>query len=613
MKSAKNKSHRFQTEAQFGLLAVILVLLCLNFFSNYIIYQSRSQQSDAALTRFIAAARETSRSVSPDIIAKLSNKSRDRLLVRYGLSSITLLGSRPEATDVMGRRDWFKSFVRQLPPHQVSKLAARILSAEFSTLTRGEGDEYFYVYPLSSARGKNLIILSARIPHLANLTDASDSILYAVVISIIAVVILSLVLSRIIAAPFHKLKKEAIKAGRRIESEGDDIETVLADYRAMIDEMGTKERQLKELNLRLTRQADRLYRFNEDILRSIDSGIITVDNSGKIISVNRAAETMFDLINKELMDTKAGELATIPVELLAMLKMAWKEGRATSYTELQVKRGHSRMILLGAVCSVVRDENGDMQGASLVVNDVTEMSALRTELGIKSRLSALGEMAGGLAHQLRNSLGAISGYARLAEKKLGHSDRSAESLAALSEEIREAEELVRRFMSFAQPLAPMVEKMNLAELLKDLIKSLELKPEYKNISIFCRFDEEIVLDADPLLIKQALGNILDNAVAACESGGAIHVTTSCDGQMAQVKIADDGTGIPVDSLEKIFTPFYSSSPSGTGLGLPLASRIIDMHKGRISVESTEKIGSTFRINLPVSAVLQSAKDRLAVS
>ncbi|MGH8016655.1 MAG: sensor histidine kinase, partial [Candidatus Zixiibacteriota bacterium] len=113
-------------------------------------------------------------------------------------------------------------------------------------------------------------------------------------------------------------------------------------------------------------------------------------------------------------------------------------------------------------------------------------------------------------------------------------------------------------------------------------------------------ERPMIHNVDPFLLKQALNNILDNAVSACNGRqGEVVIKLKSTGSNIQISVSDNGTGIPEDQIDKVFTPFFSSKPSGTGLGLPLASKIIDLHGGHITVESKVGVGTTFRIHLPV--------------
>jgi signal transduction histidine kinase len=232
---------------------------------------------------------------------------------------------------------------------------------------------------------------------------------------------------------------------------------------------------------------------------------------------------------------------------------------------------------------------------------------LRNELEAKNRLAALGEMSGGLAHQLRNSIGSIVGFCNLLKKQLAKDQLESGYFEELFSEVKETESLVKKFLGFARPLEYQPEETDLVGLVKDTVTAynqIGSKSEFEiNHSIkFTGQEKSILHQADSLLLKQAINNLIDNAISACpDKNGVIEVAVEQNESSIVILVSDNGRGIPEEDLDKIFTPFFSTKPSGTGLGLPLAGKIIDLHGGHISIESTVGIGTTFRIHFPIKA------------
>jgi len=226
----------------------------------------------------------------------------------------------------------------------------------------------------------------------------------------------------------------------------------------------------------------------------------------------------------------------------------------------------------------------------------------------------LGEMAGGLAHQLRNSMGAITGYCALLKKRLRKSGLEIGSIEALIQETAEAEKLVERFLQFARPLAFKPEPASVNELVAQVVSTFEARPDCRQAEFVVRQTDDFTIGLDPLLMKQALTNIVENAFNAYENRkgrveirvGQVSLIPANNWQESgtsalqlQIEVEDFGCGIAEDDLDKIFTPFFSCRPSGTGLGLPLARKIVDLHLGSLSVESQLGKGTTFTISLPI--------------
>jgi len=229
------------------------------------------------------------------------------------------------------------------------------------------------------------------------------------------------------------------------------------------------------------------------------------------------------------------------------------------------------------------------------------------ERELNRRMELLGEMSGGLAHQLRNSIAAIIGFGRMIQKKAYGQDIVQHNIEYLLKESREAEELVARFLDFARPLQLSSSEFEINDLIANIVSSTSKKFNNVNIVSESLTGQPIYIYADYLLLKQAVSNLIDNACKAFNDiEGSIRIKINASGRMLKLLIMDNGPGIPDEYQDKIFTPFFSGSPSGTGLGLPLTQKIITLHKGRLTFESTPGIGTTFIITLPKAIVEKKA-------
>jgi len=233
---------------------------------------------------------------------------------------------------------------------------------------------------------------------------------------------------------------------------------------------------------------------------------------------------------------------------------------------------------------------------------MTELKKLQNDLETNRRLAALGEMTAGLAHQLRNSLAAISGFCQLLQKKSTDHPALNEIAGSIRGEANTSETMISRFLTFARPLSLVEETLNLKQLLTECTRKFSVEIESKDISLTvdCA-GEEITVSGDRLLLKEVLCNVLDNAVQAAGRGGEICVRVEMAQSSVVVTITDDGPGIPEALRGKLFTPFVSSKPSGTGLGLALTHKIVSLHQGSVSLGPGAGRGAVCRIELPACA------------
>jgi len=229
-----------------------------------------------------------------------------------------------------------------------------------------------------------------------------------------------------------------------------------------------------------------------------------------------------------------------------------------------------------------------------VFTDLTYTKELLAQVELKERLSQLGEMSAGIAHELRNSMSVISGYARLLGKRVEPANMV--TVDAISNEIKDMDRTISELLAFARPSVPDLQRVDLYNLIKDTESAVLGDNEKVRVSI--NAESSVSIRADAGLLRQAMANLIINAAEAMPEGGPIDIELKCAEGRAKIRIRDSGCGIPRDIRQKIFLPFYTTKPQGTGFGLALVQKTVISHGGSIEVESEEGKGATFIINLP---------------
>jgi PAS domain S-box-containing protein len=247
--------------------------------------------------------------------------------------------------------------------------------------------------------------------------------------------------------------------------------------------------------------------------------------------------------------------------------------------------------------SPIFDTAGEFIGTVNVVSDITELKNLRERLIMAERMAALGEVAAKVAHEIRNPLVSLGGFAKRLEKKLdGNLKEYADIIA---KEVERLEGILNEILSFVKETRVIKEITDSARIIEEVISLAKSDLEDRNIVFVREIDERIEMYIDPNRMKEALLNILKNAVQAVGSNGTIFIKTYIKDNTAVVEIKDTGAGIAEEDLPFIFDPFFTTKKTGTGLGLAITHRIVEEHTGSIEVESKPGAGSTFRVFIPL--------------
>lgn len=216
------------------------------------------------------------------------------------------------------------------------------------------------------------------------------------------------------------------------------------------------------------------------------------------------------------------------------------------------------------------------------------------------RLSALGELSAGVAHEIRNPLGSIKGAAEILRDDYAPDTPKYEFIQILLKETDRLNQIVQEFLSFARPKPPELREADLNAAVESVLSLVAQAARKGGVEVVRKLDPGVGLrNLDAELLKQAFLNLILNAIQAMPRGGVLTVESALREKAVEVRISDTGTGIPAENRKKLFTPFFTTKADGTGLGLAITSRIIENHKGSLSVQSSPGTGTTFVVSLPV--------------
>lgn len=371
-----------------------------------------------------------------------------------------------------------------------------------------------------------------------------------------------------------------------VQNEKSQVGFVVDTFHDLVSKLKEKESELEVLRKQAEEKASSIEIYNENIFQSVPSGIVSFDKDFKITKINSSAEKILGLTYLETTGRQHSEIFHSPItEFISRNETIERE--ECSYVTNSGKR-----IWLGLTISPLKDRAHKTIGQLLVFTDLTELKAFQSQFELRERLSSLGEMSAGIAHELRNPMGVISGYTKMLSKKVDESLLPA--VESISKEIEGMDRIISDFLSFAKPSELIISRLNLRELIDGCIQAVEERAE--NIRIVLNAPERLDMSGDEVLLRQCINNLFQNSIESMSDGGGLHITVST-GESLRVIVSDTGHGIPENIKDKIFLPFYTTKERGTGLGLSIVHKIIISHGGNIMVETSDK-GTTFTIRLP---------------
>ncbi|MEW5700909.1 MAG: ATP-binding protein [Candidatus Zixiibacteriota bacterium] len=416
---------------------------------------------------------------------------------------------------------------------------------------------------------------------------------------------------RSVLRPFHDMRQRAkalVDTGLLPSAPGQvdqDPEYVMATFDILVRRLLAETKTLESRAAQSERRSRSLERFNDYILSSLSTGVIILDRHGEILRFNRAAEQILHM-SAATVCGRTYAASGLSEGLVELLRVGLSHGRVFSRHELRIDRANGDPLYLGINTSCIRTDTGEVVGLSLLLTDLTEIKRLQDEVAENQRLADLGELSAGLAHQLRNAIAAILGYGKLLRHAQVADAKSGDWIEAIIGETQETSEMLTRFLDFARPLRAERRPLDLRQVIADAIDaagpSLRLRQLRMRQS---GADVAALVLGDALLLKQVLLNLIQNAAEASPADGEIRVSLEQTGgdeksRRWQITVSDRGPGVKPEDRARIFQPFFTTKDSGTGLGLPLARKIVGFHGGTLTLESTGPDGSTFAVTLPAA-------------
>lgn len=349
------------------------------------------------------------------------------------------------------------------------------------------------------------------------------------------------------------------------------------------------------------------------ILENIDDAVIAVDQQGIIIFFNSAAHHLTGLSDKQTLHKSFFECFPQQETLCYLARTTLEEGRSISSHETVILKPSTRQQRqISVTVSPIFSTSPPQQGAVLVLHDLTQVHSLEGAVRHADQLAMVKTMAAGLAHEIKNPLGGIKGSAQLLQMELAAENELQEYTQLIIRETERINRIIEELLDLSSPRKAQLESINVSQMLNEIVTLQKTTAKDRDIRFKWQLDPSIPdIQGDRDLLTRLFLNLIKNGCEATANKSEITITSRIDSEyqlslpgarptpMVQITISDQGPGISLSELEKIFTPFYTTKPGGNGLGLSICQKIVTDHEGLLQFIDQPDGGTQVKVALPL--------------
>jgi signal transduction histidine kinase len=356
--------------------------------------------------------------------------------------------------------------------------------------------------------------------------------------------------------------------------------------------------------------------FFRHLVTNMRNGVLAIRRDGSVVLINEEACRVFALPAAERhIGRPYAEVLRDHPDMVRVVGGAFELSALPNRAELRLK---STDKVIGYTLSLVRNDQGDVVGAALFFKDLTHVEQMEERERLRDRLAAVGEMATTMAHEIKNPLAGIEVMAGLLRRRVPENPEVQSLVADIISEAKMANAIVQEVLDFVRPVRLQLDRTTLREALQNAVTMADGKAQRGDIVVDVNVPASLPqIQGDQHQLTQVFANLLINAYEALQGRGAVTlsvrmVNTADEGALLPdgvaavptmlVEVADTGPGVPAEVADKMFNPFFTTKPQGSGLGLAVVRKIVDAHEGRIDVTSVPGRGTTFRVTLPIAHI-----------
>jgi len=424
--------------------------------------------------------------------------------------------------------------------------------------------------------------------------DIQDRLRHAFVLAI-GSILLSLFLAAAIShAALTPLQRISERLDQLTSGEGKEVSAESAgndEYGMVTLKIAHLGRQMRDVKEVFSELKDNL----DQIMGNLQDGLVLFTRDWRIVLVSASAERFLERPRSEILAKRVTEVFSPGTQLGALILDSFRERRALSQKTVEVV-GQKIQVSLDFIL-----EGGAQIGALLTMRDTESVRQIEDEIELSRRLAAIGRLTSGVAHEVKNPINAIVLHLENLRHKLPElQPDAARHIDVISSEIHRLDRVVQVLVDFTRPVELHLREIDLRRILEDVTALAQPDAETHGVHIERNFPPEPVpVNVDVDLIKQAVLNVMINGVQAMPEGGTLRVSVSRKNGQAIAEIQDQGTGIPEDMREKIFTLYFTTKKTGSGIGLAMAYRVMQLHHGFVDFRPAPERGTTFELSMPL--------------
>lgn len=379
----------------------------------------------------------------------------------------------------------------------------------------------------------------------------------------------------------------------------DDVEMLLtiASYVAVAVENARLYQSLEQKAV----QIERLKDFSENIVESLNVGVLSVDLEGRIDSWNSQLEQMLEVSRSAAVGRELAEV--LPADLVAEVAVRAADEHVSSIYKFALRSRSGRSMVVNISIAPLIGKSGQRIGRLILVDDISQRVRMEEQLLQNEKLTSLGLLAAGVAHEVNTPLAVISNYIQMLARQLPGDDPRHKIIDKIVKQTFRASEIVNSLLNFSRTGAAEFSEVNLNSVVEETLSLVAHPLKTARVSVMKNYSAELPpVMGSPNRLQQVFLNLFMNARDAMPSGGMMEIRTAAYNGSVEVEVTDTGVGIPQEQLNRIFDPFYTTKAvgRGTGLGLSVSYGIIKEHAGTIDVRSTPGKGTSFRLEFPVA-------------